>query len=179
MGVRAQHGGHPPIEVPSHRDLLAGCLGVHVDEDVVGLAAQLEQQRVGLGEGRAACVHEDIARKADHRQADAVARRDRVAVAGLPSQVVGGAQDPRFLVEVGVNLAVAIGMVAKRDHVHAGCEQVVGEFGRDPEAAGDVLAVHHHERGVVALAKGWQRAQECAPPSRADEIAAEQDSRGR
>jgi hypothetical protein len=76
-----------------------------------------------------------------------------VAVAGLAAQVVGRPQDPRLLVEVGVDLAVAVGVVAERDHVDAGGEQVVGQLRRDPEAAGDVLAVDDDERRLVALAQ--------------------------
>jgi hypothetical protein len=48
VGVGAEHRRHAAVEVPAHRDLLARRLGVHVDEDVVGLAAQLGEQRVGL-----------------------------------------------------------------------------------------------------------------------------------
>jgi hypothetical protein len=58
-----------------------------------------------------------------------------------------------------------------------GGEQLVGELRRDPEAAGDVLAVDDDERRVVALAQCRQCAQQRASARRADEIAAEEDSR--
>ena len=57
------------------------------------------------------------------------------------------------LVEVGVDLAVAVGVVAERDHVDAGREQLVGDLRRDPDAAGGVLAVDDDEVRRVALAQ--------------------------
>ena len=177
MGVGAEHGRHAAVEMPAHRDLLARRLGVHVDEDVVRRAGQLGDQRVGLGEGGAPRRHEHVARQVDHRQAHAVAGDDRVAVAGLGAQVVGGPQDPRLVVEVGVDLAMAVGVVAERDHIDAGREQLVGDLRRDPEPAGDVLAVDDDERRVVALAQQRQHAQQRPATGRADQVAAEKDSR--
>ena len=56
MGVGPEHRGHPAVEVPSHRDLLAGQLGVEVDEDRVGLPRQLVEQLVDRCEGvRSTC----------------------------------------------------------------------------------------------------------------------------
>ena len=141
------------------------------------LAAQLGDQRVGLREGRAPGRHEDVAGQVDDGQAHAVARDHRVAVAGLAAQVVGGTQDPRLAVQVGVDLAAAVGVVAERDHVDARREDVLGELGRDAEAAGEVLAVDDDERRVVALAQLRQQAQQRAPARRTDEIAAEEDAR--
>ena len=45
---------------------------------------------------------------------------------GCDGQEVRGAQDEALLVEVGPDLAVAVGVVAERDHVDAGGEQLVG-----------------------------------------------------
>jgi len=38
--VGADDPGHAPVEEPAHADLLAGRLGVEVDEDVVDLALE-------------------------------------------------------------------------------------------------------------------------------------------
>ena len=39
MGVRAEHSKHAPIQIPSHRNLLARCLCVEVDDDRIGFVA--------------------------------------------------------------------------------------------------------------------------------------------
>jgi hypothetical protein len=45
--------------MPPHPHLLAGGLGVHVDEHMVYVAERV-QRRVGLGESRASRVHEQV-----------------------------------------------------------------------------------------------------------------------
>jgi len=98
-------------------------------------------------------------------------------VAGLGAQEVGRPQDPLLLVEVGIDVAVAIGVVAQRDHVHAQGEDLARVARRDPDAARRVLAVDHHERGVVTFAQGGQQRGERPPPDTADHVADEQDAR--
>ena len=51
MGVGAEDGGDAAVEVPAHRDLLAGHLGVEVDDHAVGLDPL--EDRVDLVERRA------------------------------------------------------------------------------------------------------------------------------
>jgi hypothetical protein len=55
--------------------------------------------------------------------------------------------------EIGVDLATVVGVVAERDRVHTRREHLLGDLGGDPEAAGGVLAVDHDERGRVELAQ--------------------------
>ena len=49
--VRADHGAHPPVEVPAHRHLLGGGLGVEVHEHDLAAALHLLQHAVGGAEG--------------------------------------------------------------------------------------------------------------------------------
>jgi hypothetical protein len=54
-------------------------------------------------------------------------------------------------------------VVAERDRVDAGGEQLVGDLRGDADAAGDVLAVDDNERRCVALAQRGQEAKQCPP----------------
>ena len=47
-------------------------------------------------------------------------------------------------------------MVAERDHVGAGGQQLVGDLRRDAESVGGVLTVDDAEVDVELLAQGWQ-----------------------
>ena len=96
---------------------------------------------------------------------------------GLAAQEVGRAQDRACVVQIGVDLAAVVGVVAERDHVDAGREQLVGDLRRDPEAARGVLAVDDDERRGVALAQHRQAVEQRAPPDAADDVADEQDAR--
>ena len=95
---------------------------------------------------------------------------------GLDAQEVDRAQDPRLGVEIRVDLATVIGVVAERDRVHAAREQRARGLRRDPQTARDVLGVDDHERGVEALAQDRQALQQRAPADRADEVPDEQDA---
>ena len=178
MRVGADDGRHAPVEVPAEADLLAGRLGMHVDEDVVGQAPEALEHGVDLDERRAARVQVEVAGEVHDAEADAVALDDRLAVAGLGGEVVGRAQDPRLVVEVAVDLLALVGVVAERDDVDAGGEQLVGDLRRDPDAAGDVLAVDDDERRRVALAQRGEQAEERPSPEPADEVSDEEDGRG-
>ncbi len=54
-------------------------------------------------------------------------------------------------------LALVADVIAGGHHVGAGVEQLGQDRLGDAEAAGGVLAVHHHEIGAVALAQSGQR----------------------
>jgi len=136
------------------------------------------QGGVGLGEHRAPGVHEQVAAQRDDPQPHVVAGYHAPAVAGLAAQEVGRTQDLATLVQIAVDLALAIGVVAQRDHVDAGGEQLVGQLGGDPQAAGDVLGVDDHERRGEPLAQRRQQAQQRALPEAADHVADEQDLDG-
>ena len=76
---------------------------------------------------------------------------------GLRGQEVGRPQDVGLLVEVRPDLAVAVGVVAERDDVDAGGEQLVGVLGRYADAAGGVLAFDDDEVERVLLAQPRQQ----------------------
>ena len=90
-------------------------------------------------------AHEEVAREVDDAERDAVALDERGAPPRLGRQEVGRADDVAPLLEVRPDLAVAVGVVAERDHVGAGPEQLVGVLRGDADAAGGVLAVDDDE----------------------------------
>ena len=120
---------------------------MHVHEYVVDLA-ELAERHLDLGERRAAGAQVEIPAHVDHAEAHAAALDHAGAVPGLAAQEVGGPHDPGLGVEIGVDLAAVIGVVAERDRVDAGRKQLVGDLRGDSQAAGDVLAVDDHELGA-------------------------------
>ena len=69
-------------------------------------------------------------------------------------------------------------MVAERDHVDAGVEQLVGELGGDPDAARDVLPVDDEEVESDLVPERRQQAEQRPFSEAADDIADEQDRAG-
>ena len=110
------------------------------------------------------------ARRASH-DAPAVAR---AGCAGSSPAAGSASSSSRY----GVDLAMAVGVVAERDHVDAGREQLARDLRGDPEAAGGVLAVDDDEVGRVALAQRRQQRQQRALAEPADDVADEQDADG-
>jgi len=173
--VRADDGGDAPVEVPAHRDLLAGRLGMHVDEHVVGLAAQLLQDLVDLEERDTTRAQEDIAAEVHHCEAHAVALDDRPSAPRLRRQVVRRADDRMVGVQVRVDLTAMERMVAERDDIGARGEQLVGDLGRDAQAARGVLRIDDQEGRFVVGAQLRQEAQECAATDPTHHVAHEED----
>jgi len=64
MCVRSEHGRDLPVEVPSHRHLLARHLRVEVDDDDVGV--DLGEDRVDLVERTPRHLQADRAAEVDH-----------------------------------------------------------------------------------------------------------------
>ena len=124
-------------------------------------------------------AHEEVPGDVHDGEPDAVALEHADTAPGLGVDVVDRAQQVRLLLEVGNDLAPVVGVVAERDRVHAGGEHLLGDLRRDAEAAGGVLAVDDHESRLVALAQRRQRAQQGAAPAAADDVAHEEDARGR
>jgi len=173
--VGAEHRGDAAVEVPAERHLLARHLGVEVDDDDVGLTFEAVEQGVGLDEGRASRLQLHGSAEVDHRDSAAADLDDRVAAAGIAAWVVGGPYDTLLTVEEAVGLAMAVDVVAGRDHIGAGLEDVGGGALGDAQPAGRVLPVDDHQLGVVALAQCRHRGGKPAAARAADDVADEQD----
>ena len=112
------HGGYPTIEVPSHADLLARGLGVHVDEHVVDLRPERVQGGIGFRERVPPGVHEKVARQRDDTETHPVSGHDAPAVARLAAQEVGWTDDPLLGIQERIDIPMPVGVVAQRDHIH-------------------------------------------------------------
>src|SRR5206468_3445658 len=75
-----------------------------------------------------------------------------------------------------VDLPMPVGVIAERDHVGSGREQLIGHLRRDAHPACGVLPVDDHERGRVALAQRRKQRRERPAADAADDIAYEQDA---
>jgi len=175
--VGAKHRGDTPVQQPAHGDLLARRLGVHVDEDVIDPAAQLAERGLDLGKRGTARAQVQVPAEVDDAEAHSVALDHARAVAGLDAQEVRWAQDPRLGVQIRIDLAAMVGVVAERDRIDSPREQLLSGLRRDSQAARDVLAVDHHEGRVKTLSQQRQAVEQRAPADASDEIPDEEDSR--
>ena len=78
-------------------------------------------------------------------------------------------------VEVLVDLAVAVGVVAEGDRVDAQAEQLLRGLAGDPEAAGGVLAVDDDEVGLVLVPQAGQHGGQRPAADSPDDVADEQE----
>jgi hypothetical protein len=123
-------------------------------------------------------LHVEVAGEVDDAEAHAAAFDDAAAVARLALEEVRRPQDPLVRVQVGIDLALAVGVVAERDDVDAQREQLVGDLRRDARTARDVLAVDDDEVERMRLTQARQQRPQQMPSGRADEIADEEDRDG-
>jgi hypothetical protein len=177
--VGPEDGGDPAVQIPAHRDLLAGELGVEVDDHSVGLTLEALEDRVDLGEWGARDVELDRAAEVDHRDASLTDLDHRVAASGVGVRIVGGPDHAVGAVEVLVDLAMLVDVVAGRDHVGARGKHLLRRPLGDPQASGRVLAVDDHEVGRVAFAQLRHRRREPLPTRASDHVSDEEHAHQR
>ena len=147
---------------------------MHVHEHVGGAAAQLAKDSVRFGERRTRRFQEQHPRQVHDAQAHAVLLDDRVAAPRRRLRVVRRPHDPLVAVEQLVDVAVTERVVAERDRIGAGIEQRHRDLGRDPDAAGGVLAVDHDEVDALALDQPGQQPLDDRAPRGSDDVADEE-----
>ena len=128
MGVRADHEAGAAVAEMAHRLLLAGRLAMHVDHDGVGGLAERAGGEFALDrrERIVERVHEDAAHGVDHQHALAVLGVDqRRAAARRAGGIVERADQARRALDEHQRLALIPGMIAERDRVGAGIDQLV------------------------------------------------------
>ncbi len=85
VGVRAEHGGDPPVQIVAHGDLLAGRLGVQIDDDRLRELLGLVDEPVDDAERRHTGLQKELAGEIDDGDLRAVrARAYGEAAAGRP-----------------------------------------------------------------------------------------------
>ena len=175
--VRAEDGGRAACEVPAHRDLLAGRLGVHVhDQDRAGLQG-LAHQAVDDLERGARRLQGQAAQQVQHRHRRPVPRRHRQHPAARQrAQVVGGTHHPLRRREVGARAVAAPRVVAERQAVDARRQQARAQPRRDARAAGHVLAVRQHEVEVELVAQRGHVPLDGVEAGIAEDVAEEEDA---
>jgi len=149
---------------------------VHVDQDVIHLA-ELAHRAVDLAEGGVPGAHEEVARHVDDTEAHPRrALHHAGSAARLGVDVVHRAHHAGLAIEVGDDLAPVVGVVAERDGVDPGAQELVGDLRCDAETGGGVLAVDHHEGRVLALAQEGQPAQQHLAARTPHDVADKEDA---
>ena len=167
---------HAAVQQPPHRDLLAGRLGVEVEDHDRSLASRLLGQLEGDVERADRGVEEQLAQQVDNGHLRAVGgRRRRHAAPRRAVGVVGRADDARLRPQVRVDLALPERVVAQRDQVDPGGQQPVGQPAGDahPSAAFSALAM------TMSISRSARRRGQPlldhAPAGRREDVCDEQD----
>ncbi len=121
---------------------------MEVDHDGIGGLAQ----RTGLefavehGERIVERRHEDAAHRVDDQSAPAVLGVNQSGAAARRALgKIRRANQPRRALDEHQRLALVPGVVAERDRIGAGIDELLVDRLGDPEAAGGILAIDHHE----------------------------------
>jgi hypothetical protein len=92
---------------------------------------------------------------------------------------VGRPDDPIAALQVREELTARPGVVAEREDVGAGGEQLLGELRRKPAAVGRVLGVDDAEVGAELVPERGEALLQRAAPRRPEDIGDEEDFQGR
>ena len=174
--VGPDNGRDTPVEVPSHRDLLARQLGVEVHEERISCPGLRGEQLVDGAERIALDLQVHLPAQVDHADPHPGGLRDGVSPAWIPGWEVHGADDSSLGVEQRVDVAMAVGVVAEGDHVGARLEDLLrGRLG-DPDAAAGVLAVDHDQVGTLRLTELRHRGRKGLPAGLTDHVPDEEEA---
>ena len=148
MGVGPPEGLGHPVQMPGQGALFAGGLGVEVHQDHVGLRAL--QNPPGGGKGVVGvAVQLTPADEVEHPDPQPPGPLVHApAAAGHGRGKIGGAEDVGIFVQVTGDLEPVPGVIAQRDHIGPGGEDVVGLPGEDAHPGG-VFPVDHGKVDVV------------------------------
>ncbi len=177
--VRADDRRHTTVEPARERHLLAGRLGMHVDENHRRLRPRLLDEVVDDLEHRGRGMEEQRAEDVDHRQPPAVGRRHGGKTSSRrAARHVGGADDSIRSVEVRPDLGAPEGMVAERDRICARRQQLFGQTRRDPDSVRGVLAVHDARVDLELRAERLQALRQSSPPGSPHDVGDEENAQG-
>jgi len=125
-------------------------------------------------------LEEEPAQELDDGDARAVRRgADGERAPGGEAREVRGPDDAVRLREIGLQLAPRPRVVAEREDVRAGGEQLVRELWRQTAAVGRVLRVDDAEGDVELLAERPEPLLDRAPTRSAEDVREEEDPQGR
>ena len=141
-----KHRGDAAVEIPAHDLLVAGGLGVKVQEDHADVAGQRGQHAIGRMKRTIDRRHEDPAQEREDGHANLVPRGqdDHFRARGL-GRIVGRTDDALLALQDGDDLAPLVDVIAQRDAVDAGGQQLAVDRRRQPGTARGVLGVGHDQ----------------------------------
>ena len=146
MGSDDQAGA--PVGEIAHRLLFACRFAVKIDNDRVRTGIERAGRQLALDCGKRVVerVHEDPAHGVDHQSPLAVLGVDqRRAAAGRALRKIERSNEARRALDEDQRFALIPRVVAERDRIRAGIDQLIVDDLGDAEAAGGVLAVDDDE----------------------------------
>ena len=179
VGVGADDEARAAVAEKSHRLLFAGRLAVEIDDDGVGAFRQRAGGELAIDrrERIVERVHVDAAHGVDDEHARAVLGLDH---GGAAARRAGGIIDrpdqPRRALDEDQRLFLVPGMIAERDGVDAGLDQLAIDRLGDAEAAGRILAIGHDQIELPVAHQLRQALDDDSSPAAADNVADEKNA---
>src|ERR1700691_2418673 len=155
----ADHEARPAVAEITHGLLFACRLGVHVDDNRICVPAKLARGQFVIDRGKRMVewIHKDAAHGVDHERVAAVLGwNERGAAAWSPRWIVDRTNEFRCSLDEDQRFFLFPGVIAERDGVGAGFEQLFIDGFGNAEAAGRVLAVDDNEIELPLANERWQ-----------------------
>ena len=159
VSVRADNGGHAPVQEAGHRNFFARGFGVDIDEDDRGLLTHPVHFGIHRDErvleGR---LCEGPSLNIDHSDLALGCFEDDRTKAGGARGIIERPQETGLGGEVRDDILLVPDVVASRDHGSACAEEVDGQLWGDPASCSRVLAVDDDEVDAFLFTKTGERA---------------------
>ena len=177
MGVGADDEADAAVDEMAERLFLARRLGMEIDDRCVAAGAKRAGGEFPLDalEWVVERVHEHAAHQVDDQHLRSARGLEQVGAApGRAGGVVGRADQARLALDEHKSLALVERVVAERDRVGAGAEELLADRLGDAKAAGGVLAINDDEIEPPVGAQFRQAVDQRRAPGAPDNVADEQ-----
>src|SRR5712671_2804577 len=169
--MRAHHGRDSAVQVPAHRHLFAGRLGVHIDHDEGHIGGQPRQFGIRFPERIIDRRHENSALQVQDGELYAVLSGPHIGAGPRRAlREISRSQQARLVRQVVENFFAVPTVVTPGQYLDAHSEQLVGKPGRDAEAGRRIFTVSNDQIDLV-IANGENSASGFGiTPRLADEL---------
>ncbi len=175
MRVRSHHRRNPPVQIPSHRHLLAGHFRVEIHEPHLHVVRDGFQQLIHLPEGAIGLRHINAPLDIHHGATRAGGRGvDIQSRAWRRVRVVCGTKQARLPAQVVVDIPLVPDVVAGRHHINAVTVELLGNIRRNAEARRGVLSVGDHHIDPLRFADVRQVIRHNMPSRMTEDVADEE-----
>src|SRR5436309_6767916 len=172
VSVRSHDGGHPAVEIPTHRDLLRSRLAVHIHKDGFDALRDFRELNVCYTKRIVSRRHKHPTLKIQNRRffSRSCLQNDESAPR-IVCRIIRGPEDSGVLAEVWHDLLFIPDVISRRKHIDSPIEKFIGDLRRHAKACSRILAIQNRQIDCEVFLQTFQAVMNDRAAGLADGVA--------